>query len=92
MEMTAPAVKRVKGPVTMDVNGAPMVLDEVIYLDYGKKGVTTIYIAPPKGAVDLNAVDRILSKHGICIDREASARAAAEKRSTVISEGQKEAV
>lgn len=61
-----PKITRVKGRQTLTKpDGTTIDVDEVVSLDYGKSGVTTVYITPPcDEPIDVVGINNVLARYG----------------------------
>lgn len=66
-----PKITEIPGPVLATVNGRAQTVDRIIYMDYGPKlGCSVTYITHTAQTVDLDAVDRLIGRYGVKLDRE----------------------
>lgn len=65
--MDEPKITRVKGRQTVTKpDGKQIEVDEIVYLDYGKKGTTTVYIRPPLDRrIDVAGINAVAAKYGL---------------------------
>lgn len=61
-------ITRIKGRQTVELDGGRTIeVDEIVYMDYGKKGKTTVYIKPPSTdrRIDVAGINAVAGKFGM---------------------------